>query len=111
MKKFLVLYRAPVSAREQLERADPAQTEAGMALWTRWMQKNGAAILDGGAPLEGGKKFAAGTLLDADATIAGFAIVQSESMLAATKLLHDHPHFHTAGGEIELFEFLVLPGT
>jgi hypothetical protein len=33
MKKFLVLYRAPISAREQMAKATPEQAKAGMDAW------------------------------------------------------------------------------
>jgi hypothetical protein len=29
---------------------------------------------------------------------------------AATKVVEDHPHFHTPGGTIDVLEFLQIPG-
>jgi hypothetical protein len=51
--KFLVLYRSPVSAREQMASATPEQAQAGMEAWQAWGEKAGAAIVDFGAPLDG----------------------------------------------------------
>jgi len=110
MKKFLVLCRAAVSAREQMTQVAPEQARAGVALWASWMDKNGGAVTDIGAPLDSGKKIVAGSVADSDTTITGFSIVQSETLTGATKLLHDHPHFHTSGGSIEVLEFLPSPG-
>jgi len=56
MKKFIVLYLSPVSAREQIERATPEQMRAGMAEWMKWREKAGNAIVDLGAPLANGKQ-------------------------------------------------------
>lgn len=110
MKKFLVLYRAPASAKQQMAQATPEQAQAGMELWTGWVRKSGVAIADLGAPVEAGKHIEAGTVSEGDATIVGYSIVQSETISTATKMLHDHPHFHTPGGSIEVFEFLPMPG-
>ncbi|HET7049402.1 MAG TPA: hypothetical protein VFI54_14160 [Solirubrobacteraceae bacterium] len=51
MAGFLVLYRAPVSAREQMANVTPEQVRAGMALWRAWAGRAGDAIVDLGAPL------------------------------------------------------------
>jgi hypothetical protein len=111
MKKFLVLYRAPTPAKQRMEEATPEQVKAGMELWTNWMNKNTGAVLDLGAPLEAGKHIEAGSASPGDHTIVGFSIVQCETMATATKMMHDHPHFHTSGGSIEILEFLPVPGT
>ena len=110
MKKFLVLYCAPAAAKQQMARATPEQVKAGMELWTSWMKKNGGAVTDLGAPVEAGKRIEAGSVSDGDNTTVGYSIVKSETMITAIKMLHDHPHFHTPGGSIEIFEFLPMPG-
>jgi hypothetical protein len=110
MKKFLVLYCTPASAKQQMAQATPEQVKAGMELWTSWMKKNGGAVTDLGAPVEAGKRIEAGSVSDGDNTTVGYSIVKSETMITAIKLLHDHPHFHTPGGSIEIFEFLPMPG-
>ena len=51
MARFLVLYRAPVSAREQMANVTPEQAQAGMDLWREWAGRAGDAIVDLGAPL------------------------------------------------------------
>jgi hypothetical protein len=51
MKKFLVLYRAPMAAFEQMQKATPEQQKAGMEAWITWSKKAGSAIVDMGAPL------------------------------------------------------------
>jgi hypothetical protein len=48
--KFLVLYRSPVPAREQMASATPEQAQAGMEAWQAWAQKAGSSIADLGAP-------------------------------------------------------------
>ena len=51
MKKFLVLYKAPLASFEQMMQATPEQQKAGMDAWMAWSQKAGSSIVDMGAPL------------------------------------------------------------
>jgi hypothetical protein len=108
MKKFLVLYRSPVPARELMTSATPEQAKAGMDAWMGWAKQAGDGIVDLGAPLGEGKRVegAAG-----DGQITGFSILQADSEDAVSELLRDHPHLGTPGGaSIEVHEFLALPG-
>jgi hypothetical protein len=43
MATFLVLYRAPVAAREQMANVTPEQAQAGMDLWRAWAASAGDA--------------------------------------------------------------------
>jgi hypothetical protein len=96
--KFLVLYRSPVSAREQMANATPEQAQAGMQAWQAWAQKAESSIVDLGAPLAG------------DGDITGFSILEADSRPAIDKLLADHPHRHMPGAAIDVLEFLPIPG-
>ena len=98
MTKFLVLYRAPVSAREQMANATPEQAQAGMQAWQAWAQKAGSSLVDLGAPLAG------------DGDITGFSVIEADSRPAIDELLAEHPHRHLPGAEIDVFEFLAIPG-
>ena len=51
MSKFMVLYRAPLSAREQMASATPEQMQAGLEAWQAWAAKVSYAIVDLGSPL------------------------------------------------------------
>lgn len=53
MPKYLLLYRSPTSAPEQMASATPEQAQAGMDAWQAWMTKAGDAIVDFGAPVQG----------------------------------------------------------
>ena len=39
MKKFMVIYHAPVEATEQMANASPDQMKEGMKPWMQWAQK------------------------------------------------------------------------
>jgi len=102
MKKFLVLYKAPASAMQQMANATPEQAKTGMELWMKWKSANEAAIVDLGMPL--------GNSTDPNNDIVGYSILQGESIGAINKTLENHPHLHTPGGSIVVLEFLPIPG-
>lgn len=105
MPKYLVLYRAPMSAAEQMNQNDPEQAEAGMKAWMDWAHRAGDAVVDLGSPLAvvdpGG---------DEGDPIAGYSILQAGSADALAGLLRDHPHA-AWGGTIETLEMLAMPGS
>ena len=110
MKKFLVLYRAPVSANEQMANASPEQIKAGMDAWMKWASKAGPAIVDLGMPLGNGKRVNASKEDYGGATVTGYSILQANSMDGVTELLKGHPHLGQPEFSIEVFEGLPMPG-
>jgi hypothetical protein len=106
MAKFLVLYRAPVSAAEQMATSTPEQAQAGIDAWMAWAARAGEAIVDLGSPLvpaQGAQHADGGDL------IGGYSILQAESAAALAAVLEGHPH-SAMGGTIEVHEFLPMPG-
>ncbi len=110
MKKFLVLYEAPTSAMEQIAKATPEQAKAGMELWMKWKNRNEKAIVDLGTPVGKGALVQQGSTSKSNSSVAGFSILQGDSMDAIKRMLADHPHLHAPGGSIEVLEFLSMPG-
>jgi len=109
MAKFMVLYRASSTVMEQMSNASPEDAQAGMEMWMQWAGKAADAIGDLGAPLA--PVGVLGMPVGSELQIAGFSILQADSADAVTKLLEDHPHFHTPGDtSIEILEFLAIPG-
>jgi hypothetical protein len=107
MTKFLVLYHAPASAQEQMANATPEQAKAGMDAWMAWAGKAGDAIVDLGAPLAPVTTVGGGA---GDQT-AGFSILEADGRGTVEQLLRDHPHLHTSGGAISVYEFLSPPSS
>jgi hypothetical protein len=110
MKKFLVLYKAPISSFEQMMKATPEQQKAGMEAWTTWGKKAAASIVDMGAPL--GKSLRV-TKTGASPTVndlGGYSILQAESKEALGETLKGHPHFMMPEGFIEVVELMPMPG-
>jgi hypothetical protein len=108
VSKFLVLYRSSATAAQQMA-GTAEQAQAGMELWMNWAAKAGDALVDLGSPLATVAKLGDG---ETGQPVGGFSVLQADSADAVTKLLDDHPHFHSPGDPtIEVLEFLPIPGT
>ena len=109
MAKFMVLYRASVSAREAMANTTEEQMKAGMGAWMAWAAKAGDAVLDLGAPLapagQAGQAPGPG-----GQEITGYSIMVAESAQELTALMNEHPHLHVPGNSIEVLEMLSMPG-
>ena len=110
MAKYLVLYSSPIPAAEMMANTSPEQAQAGMDAWMAWAQKNGNGIVDLGVPLGSNMQVTEGSSSPGSSRASGYSIIQADSLAAAAAMLEDHPHFHTPGGTIEVFEFLSMPG-
>ena len=111
MKRFLVLYKAPTSAFEQMQKSTPEQQKAGMEAWMAWVKKSSASIVDMGAPLGQSLRVTKGGTSPATNELGGFSILQAESKEALGEALKGHPHFMMPDGSIEVIEFMPMPGT
>ena len=84
MKKFLVLYMAPIAEFEKaMKNATPEQMKSGMDGWMTWMNANKASLVDGGAPLGKTKRVDAKGATDAKNDVGGYSIVQADTHEAA----------------------------
>ncbi len=110
MKKFLVLYKAPTSAFEQMKKATPEQQKAGMDAWMAWSKKAGSSIVDMGAPLGKSLRVTKGGTAPSTNDLGGFSILQAESKEALADALKGHPHFMMPDGSIEIVEYMPMPG-
>lgn len=110
MKKFLVLYHAPISAKKQMAMATPEQAKAGMDAWMKWAKKASKSIVDLGAPLGDSKHAKGAKVTNGKGTLGGYSVLQGKSIDAVTKALAGHPHLTMKGAWIQVHEFLPLPG-
>ena len=111
MRKYIVLYHAPSSFKDQMKDATPEQMKAGMESWMAWAGKCGSALVDMGSPLGGGQTVTQAGSAPSDKGVVGYSVLQAESGEAARALVEGHPHLGwDAGCEIELHECLPLPG-
>jgi hypothetical protein len=110
MPKYVVLYTSPVSAGAQMENNDPEMAAAGMKAWNEWSAKAGSGVVDLGLPLSHGRKLTSGGAAEAGTEVAGYSILQADTMEAAEELLKSHPHLQMPGTAIEVYESMQIPG-
>lgn len=113
MKKFIVFYHAPIDAISQSSGSTPEEMKEGMKQWMDWAARCGDQLVDMGNPLGAALKILPGGGTETgDKTIAGFSILQANTMDEAVKLLEGHPHLGwNAACEIQIHEFMPLPGS
>lgn len=106
MSKFMILYRADTSAREQMANATPEQMQAGLEAWRTWASKVGYAITDLGSPLAHTTHVGPGAA-SADG-VAGYSILEAGSAEEVETILDGHPQLAMTGGSIEVFELIPI---
>ncbi len=109
MAKFMVLYRSPVSAEEQMAGATPEQAQAGLDAWNAWGAKAGDSLVDFGTPVSHAGVVGAGGPPSGD-HIGGFSVLEAGSADELRPLLDGHPHLMVEGATIEILEYLPTPG-
>ena len=110
MKKFLVLYKAPLASFDQMMKSTPEQQKAGMAAWTAWGNKASKSLVDMGAPLGKALKVTPAAASATRNDLGGYSIMQGESKEALAETLKGHPHFMMPDGFIEIVEIMPVPG-
>ena len=110
MPKYVVLYTAPVSASQQMGNNDPAMAEQVMKAWNDWSAGVGEGMVDLGTPLGGGMKVTSSGSSEAGTQVAGYSIINADSMEKAIGHMKAHPHLQMPGASIEVYEALAIPG-
>ena len=111
MKKFLVLYKAPLASFDEVMKATPEQQKAGMDAWMAWAEKASSFVVDLGAPLGKTLKVTPAGPSPTRNDLGGYSIMQGESKEALAEKLKGHPHFMMRDGFIEIVELMPMPGT
>ncbi|HEV3223771.1 MAG TPA: hypothetical protein VGZ90_12875 [Puia sp.] len=113
MKKFLILYKAPLDAMAQTANMTPEQQAKGMEAWMQWAKKCGDRLIDMGSPLMNAHQISPGDKITTSKNhIAGYSILEAENIDGAIVLLRGHPHTSGWNAEaiIEIHESMPLPG-
>jgi enamine deaminase RidA (YjgF/YER057c/UK114 family) len=107
MKKFVVLYTSNMSAEENMQKGSEQMKEV-MDAWMAWADKHKEALVDLGNPLGSGKVVKVDGVTNAEVKVAGYSLMQSESMESVLECLKEHPHLQMPTGGIEVYECLPM---
>ena len=111
MAKYMVLYHAPMSAAEQMQNSSPEEMQKGMEPWFAWQKEWGEGIVDMGLPMANSRKMNKSGEVSSDSHIAGYSIIQADSIEKTLEMVKNHPHLQwTEGAEVEVHEMLPMPG-
>jgi hypothetical protein len=112
MKKFVVIYHAPVGAEEEMAKANPEDMKKMMEAWMKWKEDCHGAVTDFGTPLGNGMSITPDRVEKSTQTVNGYSMMEAESMEAVTEMLKKHPHLNMpmGGCTIEVYESLPTPG-
>ena len=106
MSKFMILYRAQASAREQMENATPEQRRAGAEAWRAWASRVDYAIADLGTPLAHTTHIGPGAA--STDGVAGYTILQAGSAEEVETILDGNPHMTMPGASVEILEVIPI---
>jgi hypothetical protein len=107
VKKFMILYLAPVAVEEQMN-VSPEEMKKGMETWMAWYKKCGKAIIDMGAPLGKGACIDKKGSSKGQTQVTGYSIVQAKDLEAVKTMLKDHPHLMMPKASIEALEIMPM---
>ena len=107
MKKFMILYSAPITAEAQMN-VSPEEMKKGMEPWNAWYKKYEKAIVDMGAPLGKGTCFDKKGSSKSQTQVTGYSIVQAKDMEAVKAMLANHPHLMMPKASIEALEIMPM---
>jgi hypothetical protein len=96
MKKYILLYRGPVTP-----------PGASHEKWPAWFAKVGENLVDRGSPMTNGFALQGdGSESDSTSSLNGYSIIQAKDRKAVTKMVKDHPYLALDGDEysVEVFE-------
>lgn len=113
MKKFIVIYYAPIDVVKQMSGMTKEQQAEGMKGWMEWAKKCGKKLIDLGNPLMNGKALdVKGKASDSKKDVTGYSVLEAKDINEAISLLQGHPHIGgwNASCSIEVYEAMPLPG-
>ena len=110
MKRYIVLYCAPLAVAERFAQVPLEEAQQGVKLWVTWAEKIGTALVDPGKPLGNAIKVTKTGITKTDSEIIGMSILQANTMDEIREMVKDHHHLHWAEEcEIVVLEEMPIP--
>ncbi|MFA6503545.1 MAG: hypothetical protein WCT54_01140 [Patescibacteria group bacterium] len=112
MKKFVVLYMAPIAELDKMmQNTDKEKMREMDAIWLKWIADHKDSFVDQGAPLGKNKRVTKEGINDIRNEVKGYAVVQAESHEDACKIFEDNPMFEMPGAYVEVLAWVEMPTT
>jgi len=108
MKKFMLLYKSPMTADQKMAGMSQEEMKKMMEPWMAWKDKVGTSLVDFGMPLMNGMSYSKNGGSNSTAQLTGYSIVQAEDTKAAEAMLQGHPYMGMDNGSIEVFEMMPM---
>ena len=111
MAKFMILYKSPTSASDQMANATPEQMKSSMDEWVAWKDKVSKSVgFEWGMPLQAVSQIKPdGTVVDSDSNVSGYSTMEGDKDMIV-ELLKSHPHLKRPGASVDVLEMLSMPG-
>jgi len=113
MKKFLVLYRTPLSVMDDWMKKDPKERqpieEKMQKDWQQWSSDHAKSFDDESAGVGKTKVVGPQGVTDARNDVMLYATVEADSHDEAARLFKDHPHLQIPQATIEIMEVRSKP--
>lgn len=113
MKKFLVLYRAPVAVLGEWMKKSPEERkeaeEKMQAEWQAWAREHASALRETAGAGKTKRVTKEGTA-DTQNDVMMFSIAEGESQEAIAEMFENHPHLGIPEASIEIMPVNHLPG-
>lgn len=104
MKKYIVLYKAPSNFKDMSGSMSSEDSKAEMDKWMEWGKKCGDCMVELGNPLGKACSMDKDSCNECTTEVAGYSILQAESMEEACKMCEGHPHFNMPGCTLDIHE-------
>lgn len=110
MKKFMMIYRIPKAVHEKMKDKSPEEMKKGMNEWQKWAKGLGKGLTDMGTHFGSGHKITDKVDEVLESSIAGYSVLQAESLDDAKKMVKKYPFsMWDESCSIELFECMPMP--
>ncbi len=110
MKKFIVLYSAPIELQKQMMQGSPEEMKGIMDKWMAWHDAHKEAVVDLGTPLGNATNITKEGSTKNETWTSGYSIMQGDSMEEIVEALKDHPHLDFPQCAIQVYECFPTPG-
>ena len=81
MRRYIVLYYAPLTVAARFAQATPEEAMHGMQLWADWAARIGTGLVDGGKPLGNAMRVSKTGIAKDDSKIIGMSILQADTLI------------------------------